>query len=61
MFTHLNKFYDEKYSDIYYYLGGYEDIINEEYEEYEEYEENDKYYDDLIDYYDSYYDDYNDY
>ena len=53
MFTHLNKFYDEKCSDIYYYLGGYE--------EYEEIEENDKYYDDLIDYYDSYYDDYNDY
>ena len=59
--------FDEKTTDIYFYLGGLESIIEEEYnKEYEEYEnynnkEKDKYYDELMDYYDSYYDDYNDY
>ena len=66
---------DENYNDVYFYLGGLNEILSEEYykvleEEnnkyYDEYnrmleEENNKYYDELLDYYDSYYDDYNDY
>ena len=60
--------FDEKTTDTYFYLGGLESIIEEEYDkEYEEYqnynynEEEKTYYDELIHYYDSYYDDYNDY
>lgn len=61
----LSTMFDERWNDTYFYLGGLENIINEEYEEYEECEEyNDDYlnfYEEIADYYDSYFDDYNDY
>jgi hypothetical protein len=54
--------FDENYNDVYFYLGGLNEILSEEYYKMlEEEEENNKYYDELLDYYDSYYDDYNDY
>jgi len=55
--------FDENYNDVYFYLGGLNEILSEEYCKMleEEEEENNKYYDELLDYYDSYYDDYNDY
>jgi hypothetical protein len=63
----LSEFYDEKANDVYFYIGGLEDEINnyidldniEDYYNNEEY--TDDYYEELADYYDSYYDDYNDY
>lgn len=61
--------FDEMPTDNYFYIGGLETLVSEDYEdsenyqEYEDYEDNktNLYYDELLDYYDSYYDDYNDY
>jgi len=63
----LSQFYDEKASDVYFYIGGLEEEFNnyidlnniEDY--YDDDDETNNYYDELADYYDSYYDDYNDY
>lgn len=63
----LSQFYDEKASDVYFYIGGLEEEFNnyidldniEDY--YDDDDEKNNYYDELADYYDSYYDDYNDY
>lgn len=71
----LSQFYDEKASDVYFYIGGLEEEFNdyidlnniEDYYDEDDYDYDDKddeknnYYDELADYYDSYYDDYNDY
>lgn len=64
--------FDEMPTDNYFYIGGLETLVSEDYENYQEYEDNENYqeyednetnlyYDELLDYYDSYYDDYNDY
>jgi hypothetical protein len=58
--------FDELSTDNFFYLGGIDDEIQEEYNnELENIEEiegtEEEYYDELLDYYDSYYDDYNDY
>jgi|UniRef100_A0A6C0JR94 hypothetical protein len=64
--------FDEMPNDNYFYIGGLETLVSEDYENYQEYEDNEDnedyennkkklYYDELLDYYDSYYDDYNDY
>lgn len=55
MFNHV---FDEYSNDIYFYLGGLNEILLEEYKKNLEEED---YYDKLLDYYESYYDDYNDY
>ena len=61
-FAAFAAFHDEKSTDTYFYLGGIDNVLNEEeYEEKESFCEDDFYYDELADYYDSYYDDYNDY
>lgn len=65
----LSQFYDEKASDVYFYIGGLEEEFNdyidlnniEDYYDDDKDDEKNNYYDELADYYDSYYDDYNDY
>jgi hypothetical protein len=52
--------FDELSTDNFFYLGGIDDEIQEEYYNELEYTE-EEYYDELLDYYESYYDDYNDY
>lgn len=62
-----SQIYEEKASDVYFYIGGLEEEFNnyidldniEDY--YDDDDEKNNYYDELADYYDSYYDDYNDY
>lgn len=56
----FNSVFDENYNDKYFYLGGLDEILSEEYYKMLE-EEDNIYYDELLDYYNSYYDDYNDY
>lgn len=58
--------FDEMPTDSYFYIGGLDTLLSEDYEDNEnyqddEYNETNSYYDELLDYYDSYYDDYNDY
>jgi hypothetical protein len=57
MFSYV---FDEYSNDSFFYLGGLNNELLEEYYKNIE-EEDNKYYDELTDYYDNYYDDYDDY
>ena len=56
----FSNVFDEYSNDTYFYLGGLNNELSEEYYKNIE-EEDNKYYDELTDYYDNYYDDYDDY
>lgn len=57
MFSYV---FDEYSNDTFFYLGGLNNELLEEYYKNIE-EEDNKYYDELTHYYDNYYDDYDDY
>ena len=56
----FSNVFDEYSNDTYFYLGGLNNELLEEYYKNIE-EEDNKYYDELTEYYDNYYDDYDDY
>lgn len=56
----FSNVFDEYSNDTYFYLGGLNNELLEEYYKNIE-EEDNKYYDELTDYYDNSYDDYDDY
>ena len=55
----FSNVFDEYSNDTYFYLGGLNNELLEEY--YKNIEEDNKYYDKLLDYYNNDYDDYDDY